>query len=84
MLNPDQIIEIGEARRAHMWQEAQRDRLIKEARGSRPKRRKQFLKWSGDILIRLGYKLQGHQRLPTVHPDLLPHRLLGDIEAALD
>lgn len=67
MFNPDQIIEIGEARRAHMRQEAQRDRLIKEARGSRPRPGKQFRKWSGDILIRLGYKLQGHQQQPTVH-----------------
>lgn len=49
MLNSDQIIEIGEARRAHLRQEAQRDRLIKEARGVRPKRSKQFLKWRGWI-----------------------------------
>ncbi len=83
MFNPDQIIEIGEARRAHMRQEAQRDRLIKEARGSRPKRSKQFLKWSGDILIRLGYKLQGYQQQPTVHPDFQASRFTFHVSRRL-
>jgi hypothetical protein len=83
MLNPDQIIEIGKARQAHLRQEAQHDRLIKEARGSRPKLDKQFLKWSGDILIRLGYKLQGHQQQPTVHSDFQASRFTFHVSRRL-